>query len=55
MVDRNITTPGPDHPITIERIPQRVIVTLNGRTIADTTAALTLREARYAAVQYIPR
>jgi|SRR5579883_353423 len=55
MVDRKIKIPTPEHPITIERNPKRVIVTLNGRTIADTTAALTLREAQYAAVQYIPR
>lgn len=55
MVDRTIKIPGTDHPITIERNPRRVIVTLNGKTIADTTAALTLREAQYPAVQYIPR
>ncbi|MGQ3179840.1 MAG: DUF427 domain-containing protein, partial [Blastomonas fulva] len=35
--------------------PARVVVTLGGRTIADTRAALTLREASYPAVQYIPR
>lgn len=55
MVDRKIKIPTPEHPITIERNPRRVIVTLNGKTVADTTAALTLREAQYAAVQYIPR
>lgn len=55
MTDRSVRTPGPDHPITIERNPRRVIVTLNGKLIADTTAALTLREAKYPAVQYIPR
>jgi uncharacterized protein (DUF427 family) len=55
MTDRNIRIPGPDHPITIERNPRRVIVTLNGKVIADTTAALILREAKYPPVQYIPR
>jgi uncharacterized protein (DUF427 family) len=55
MAERNIKIPGPEHPITIERNPKRVTITLNRRTIADTTAALTLREAQYAAVQYIPR
>jgi len=30
-------------------------VTVNGKHIADTQEALTLREASYAAVQYIPR
>jgi uncharacterized protein (DUF427 family) len=47
--------PGPDHPITIEHNPRRVIVSLAGRVIADTRDALTVREASYAAVQYIPR
>ena len=47
--------PGPDHPITIEPNPQRVRVAFNGRVIADTRSALTLREAAYPAVQYIPR
>lgn len=47
--------PGPDHPITIEPNPARVVIKLAGRVIADTRAALTLREASYPAVQYIPR
>jgi uncharacterized protein (DUF427 family) len=47
--------PGPDHPITIEPNPRRVRVTFNGRVVADTRRALTLREAGYAPVQYIPR
>jgi uncharacterized protein (DUF427 family) len=50
-----IKTPGPDHPISIERNPSRVVVTLAGRVIADTTHALTLREAGYRPVHYIPR
>jgi uncharacterized protein (DUF427 family) len=47
--------PGPDHPITIEPNPKRVRVTFNGRVVADTRRALSLREAGYPAVQYIPR
>jgi len=47
--------PNADHPITIEPNPKRVAVKFNGRTIADTTKALTLREANLPAVQYIPR
>src|SRR5262245_58141786 len=47
--------PGPDHPITIEKNPRRVVVTFAGRVIADTTDALTLREAAYPPVHYIPR
>jgi uncharacterized protein (DUF427 family) len=50
-----IRTPGPDHPITIERNPNRLVVTVAGRTVADTRAALTLREANYPPVQYVPR
>ena len=50
-----IKIPGPDHPISIERDSERVIVSVAGRVIADTRQALTLREAAYPAVQYIPR
>ena len=54
MKDRQIRVPGPDHPITIERNPLRVIVSIAGRVIADTRDALTLRESTYPPVQYIP-
>ena len=54
MKDRQIRVPGPDHPITIERNPVRVVVSAAGRVIADTRDALTLRESTYPAVQYIP-
>lgn len=47
--------PGPDHPITITRNGKRVLVRFAGKVIADTTRALTLKEASYPAVQYIPR
>src|SRR5216684_2781410 len=50
-----IKLPGPDHPIAIERNPNRVVVLIAGRIVADTREALTLREAAYPAVQYIPR
>jgi uncharacterized protein (DUF427 family) len=50
-----IKVPGPDHPISIERNSRRVVVSVSGRVIADTREALTLHEARYPAVQYIPR
>jgi uncharacterized protein (DUF427 family) len=50
-----IKVPGPDHPIAIERSPARVIVSIAGRILADTREALTLHEAAYPAVQYIPR
>lgn len=47
--------PGPDHPITITPNPKRVRVSIDGVVIADTTHALTLKEASYPAVQYVPR
>jgi uncharacterized protein (DUF427 family) len=47
--------PDPDHPITVAPNPKRVRVTFAGRIVADTRRALTLREAGYAPVQYIPR
>jgi len=53
--DRQIKIPGPDHPISIEPNRSRVVVTVDGKVIADTREALTLSEAGYAAMQYIPR
>jgi uncharacterized protein (DUF427 family) len=47
--------PGPDHPITITRNPRRVRVTAGDIVIAESTKALTLKEAKYPAVQYVPR
>lgn len=47
--------PGPDHPITIAANPKRVRVTVGHTIIAETTHALTLKEAKYPAVQYVPR
>ena len=47
--------PGPDHPISIARNPKRVRVSFAGTVIADTTQALTLSEAGYKPVHYIPR
>ncbi|MEV4378783.1 DUF427 domain-containing protein [Streptosporangium sp. NPDC049644] len=54
MTDKPILQPGPDHPITIEANPARIVVSLGGRVIADSRRALTLREASYPPVQYIP-
>ena len=50
-----IKVPGPDHPITIEHNPNRVVVTVAGRVLADTRNALVLREEGYPPVQYVPR
>jgi uncharacterized protein (DUF427 family) len=55
MPDRPIKIPGPDHPIEIRPNASRVVVAVGGKVIADTLEGLTLSEAGYAAVQYIPR
>ncbi|HEY0269890.1 MAG TPA: DUF427 domain-containing protein, partial [Sphingomonas sp.] len=55
MSQRTMLSPSAEHPITIEPNPHRVVVRIGDRVIADTANALTLREARYPAVQYIPR
>src|SRR5678816_3424445 len=47
--------PGPDHPIAIATARQRIMVTVAGLSIADTREALTLKEAAYPPVHYIPR
>ena len=52
---KTIKVPGPDHPITIARHANRVVVKVAGRIVADTQDALTLLEASYQPVQYIPR
>jgi EmrB/QacA subfamily drug resistance transporter len=55
MTTKTIKIPNPDHPITIEPNPNRVTVTVDGHVIAVTANALTLREAAYPPVLYIPR
>jgi len=55
VTDKPVRIPGPDHPIAIAPAPGRVIVRLGGRVIADTRRALSLREASYPGVKYIPR
>lgn len=54
MASREPKTPGPDHPITIEKTGQRVLARVGDRVVADTARALTLREADYPPVHYIP-
>jgi uncharacterized protein (DUF427 family) len=55
MKEKQIKIPGSDHPISIQRNPARVVVSVAGHVVADTRNALTLREANYSPVQYIPR
>lgn len=47
--------PSSDHPITVTPTKGRVQVKFGGHVIADTTRAVTLQEASYPPVQYIPR
>lgn len=54
-MNRTVKIPGPDHPIAIEPTRGRVTVTVAGRVVADSRRALTLREASYPGVLYIPR
>jgi uncharacterized protein (DUF427 family) len=55
VAGKSMKIPGPDHPISVEANPSRVIVKVGGKVIADTHDALTLREAHYPPVQYVPR
>jgi uncharacterized protein (DUF427 family) len=55
MAEKQIKIPGPDHPISIDANPSRVVVVVGRKVIADTRSALTLREGSYPPVQYIPR
>lgn len=47
--------PGPTHPITINSSGKRIRVRFGGKLVADTTRALTLKEANYPPVYYVPR
>ena len=51
---RSVKKPGPDHPITVEPAPETVTVVFNGKTVARSSRALKMQEARYAPVYYIP-
>jgi uncharacterized protein (DUF427 family) len=55
MSSRPVKIPDARHPITVRPNPARVVVKAAGKVIADTRSALTLREATYPPVQYIPR
>ncbi|HET6385943.1 MAG TPA: DUF427 domain-containing protein [Armatimonadota bacterium] len=55
MNDKHVRIPGPDHPITVERNPARVVVTVAGHVVADTRDAVAMRECDYPPVLYVPR
>ena len=54
MATRPVLEPTAEHPITIEPNNAHVTVRVNGELVADTHTALTLQEANYPAVLYIP-
>ena len=54
MTHPEIKEPNAGHPISIEPTAARVQVRVRGELIADTTAALELREATLPVVHYIP-
>jgi uncharacterized protein (DUF427 family) len=55
MMEQTIKIPGPDHPISIDHSASRVVVSVGGRVVADSRHALSLKEASYPPVLYIPR
>lgn len=55
MAERKILIPDASHPIVIAPHLARVEVRIGDAVVADTRAALALREASYPAVLYIPR
>lgn len=50
-----MAAPTLEHTITVQPEPRRVRVVAGGQIIAETTRALSLKEASYPAVLYIPR
>jgi uncharacterized protein (DUF427 family) len=55
IMTRTAKLPSADHPITVTPTGARVVVRVGGHVVADSRAALTLAEADYPVVQYIPR
>jgi len=53
-MDRVVKIPDATHPITISPTGSRVTVRVGGVTVAESDNALSLAEASYPVVQYIP-
>jgi len=51
---REVKIPDATHPITISPTGSRVTVRVDGTTVAESDRALSLAEASYPVVQYIP-
>lgn len=54
MTERPVLEPSTEHPITISPTQGRVRVRVNGDVVADTAAALGLKESTLPVVQYVP-
>jgi uncharacterized protein (DUF427 family) len=52
---KEIRIPGPDHPIAVSPAERKVRVAVAGRTVAESTRALRLKEKGYPPVYYLPR
>ena len=55
MSSRVQRIPGPDHPIDVTPSKDHVVVRVADRVVADTRRSLSLQEASYPVVHYIPR
>ncbi|OLP59617.1 hypothetical protein BJF93_11095 [Xaviernesmea oryzae] len=55
MTGKPFKIPDASHPISIAPFEGRVVVCAGDRVIADSRRALTLKEAAYPAVYYVPR
>jgi uncharacterized protein (DUF427 family) len=53
-VTKEIKVPDANHPISIDSGTARVVARVGDTVVADTSAALTLREAGYPPVHYVP-
>jgi uncharacterized protein (DUF427 family) len=51
---RPVLQPSADHPITISPTEAKVVVRVGDQVVAESTSALTLQEANYPPVQYVP-
>lgn len=54
MSERPVWQPTAEHPITVTPTGRHVTVSVDGTVVAETDRAVTLQEASYPAVQYIP-
>ncbi|MCF6389595.1 DUF427 domain-containing protein [Mycobacterium sp. MBM] len=54
MSERPVWQPTAEHPITVSPTGRHVTVEVGGRIVAETDGAVTLKEATYPPVYYIP-